>query len=106
MKVSEVTPEIIRDYCGISDNESDEILPALMSAAVSFIKNNTGLTAEEIDEHEDITYAYMVLVNEMFTAREYDKSSSRMTQQPNKTVETILGMHTKGSVYVGWSGET
>lgn len=103
MKVSEVNLPVLKDYCGISDDDSDEILVALMVAANSFIQSHTGLSAEEIDEHEDITYAYMVLVNDMYTSREYDKLSSKMSPQPNRTVETILSMHTKAEVYVGWS---
>lgn len=90
MKVSELTPTIIKDFCGISDTDSDEIIDILIPSAKAYIKDYTGLTDEQIDEHEDITYACMVLVNDMFTQRDYTLSSHK---QVAPTVKSILSMH-------------
>ena len=68
MKMSELTAGIVKDYCGISDDDS----------------------AEQCDEHEDISLACMVLVNDMFTQRDYTIS---MHRQISPTVKTILGMY-------------
>ena len=90
MKISELTPGLVKDYCGISDNDSDDIITALISAAKAYIKGYTGLTSEQCDEHEDITIACMVLVNDMFTQRDYTLSLHR---QVAPTVKAILSMY-------------
>ena len=90
MTISELTPAIIKDFCGISDNDSDDIIAALIPSAKAYISGYTGLTDEQLDEHEDITYACMVLVNDMFTQRDYTLS---LHKQVAPTVKTILNMH-------------
>lgn len=90
MKVSEVTAAFVKDFCGISDNDSDAIVAVMMSAAKDFIKGYTGLSEEQIDGFEDITDAYLILVNDMFSQRDYTLSSHK---QVNPAVKTILGLH-------------
>lgn len=91
MKMSEITPQIVKDYCGISDDDSDDIIEkVLLPAAREYIKGYTGLTAEQCDDHEDISIACMVLVNDMFSQRDYTIS---MHRQVSSTVKTILGMY-------------
>lgn len=93
MKISELNAEIVRDYCGISDNDSDDIIEnVLIPAAKAYIQGYTALTAEECDEHEELSTACMVLVNEMFSQRDYTISSHR---QPSPTVQTILSLYAK-----------
>ena len=91
MKISELTDQIIKDFTGISDDDSDDIVGnILMPAAKAYIKGYTGLTDAELDEHEDLTTAMCVLVNDMFTNRDYTISSHR---QLSPTVKTILSMY-------------
>lgn len=89
--MSELTPDIVKDYCGISDSDSDDVIRnILIPAAKKYIIGYTGLTAEQCDEHEDISLACMVLVNDMFTQRDYTINSGR---QLNPTVKTILDLY-------------
>lgn len=91
MKVSELTQQIIKDYCGISDDDSDNIIEkVLIPAARAYISGYTGLTAEQCDEHEELAVACMVLVNDMFTQRDYVLGPHK---QVSPTVKTILGMY-------------
>lgn len=91
MKMSELTPQIIKDYCGISDDDSDDIIEkVLLPAAREYIRGYTGLTAEQCDDHEDISIACMVLVNDMFSQRDYTIS---MHRQISPTVKNILCMY-------------
>lgn len=91
MKINEITLEIVRDYCGISDSDSDEIIKkVLMPSAEKFITGYTGLSAEEINAHEDLSTAFLVLVNDMYTQRDYTLSFQK---QINPAVSTILGMY-------------
>lgn len=103
MKVKDISLDVLKDYCGISDDDSDEILAALMPAARTFIREYTGLSDEEIGELEDLSYAYMVIVNDMFTNREYNSAQARMSTKLNPCAATILNMHSKN--LVGWSGD-
>ena len=92
MKISEVTCQQVCDYCGVSDaDESELIILAYMDAAKSFIAGYTGLTAGQLDEHDDIVPAYLVLINEMHTNRDYTVDKSSL----NPMVKQILGMHSE-----------
>ena len=93
MKVSEVTTEFISNYLRIDDvteTEKNE-LEIMRTSAVSYIKSFTGLDEEQIDEHEDITQALLLLVSVMFDNRNLyiDSKSANI----NKAVECILSMH-------------
>lgn len=91
MKMSELTAAIVKDFTGISDDASDtEITDLYMPAAKAYIIGYTGLTAEEIDEHDDLAIACCVLVNEMFSQRDYTIS---MHRQVSPTVKNILSMY-------------
>lgn len=95
MKVSELTAGIIKDFCGISDEDSDDIIAVLISSSKAYIRGYTNLTDEEIDGYEDITYACMVLANEMYSQRDYTVSTHR---QVSPTVKNILNMYAKNHV--------
>ena len=91
MKISDITPEMVKDYCGISDHDSDELIKnVLMPSAKAYISGYTGLSEREIDSHEDISHAFMVLVNDMYTQRDYTLSFQK---QVNPAVSTILGLY-------------
>ncbi|MBQ3916437.1 MAG: phage gp6-like head-tail connector protein [Ruminococcus sp.] len=91
MRISDLTAAVVKDYCGISDEDSDTIInDVLLPAAKAYIRGFTGLTEEQCDEHDDLTTACMVLVNDMFTSRDYTLSSHR---QVSPTVRTILSLY-------------
>ncbi len=87
MKLSEVTSAKIKAFCGVSDDE-DGMLEICAGAAKSYIKGYTGLDDTQIDEYEDITVAYLVLINDMYSSRDFssDKASNPVTAQ-------ILALH-------------
>ena len=88
MKLSEVTSAKIKAFCGVSDDE-DGMLDICAGAARSYIKNFTGLDDDQIDEYEDITVAYLVLTNDMYSSRDF--SSDRASQNP--LTAQILALH-------------
>jgi len=91
MKISELTAAQVKDYCGISDTDSDtDITNLYMPAAKAYILGYTGLTEAQIDDHADLAIAYCVLVNDMFSQRDYTISSHR---QLSPTVKNILSMY-------------
>ena len=88
MKLSEVTSAKIKAFCGVSDDE-DGMLEICAGAAKSYIKGYTGLDDTQIDKYEDITVAYFVLINDMYSSRDF--SSDRASQNP--VTAQILALH-------------
>lgn len=89
MKLSEVTLDVIRDFCGISDTDNNTLLQACFRAAVAYAVGYTGHTEAELDEYEDIPNAVMILTNDYFLFR----YSGMGNDKPNPAVEHILSMH-------------
>lgn len=93
MKVSMIG---IRDICGQVRQDEEYLTGAdrdylliLQKAAVEYVKSYTGLTDAEIDEHEDITAAVLVLISDMYDNRQMHVEKGSV----NRVVDTILGMH-------------
>ena len=81
------------DYARIDDPTEVEIreLEEMKKQAVAQIKSYTGLTEEELDQHEDITQALVLLIMDAFDNRNLyiEGKASNI----NKAVESILSMH-------------
>lgn len=93
MKISEVTVKELADYMRLdepSEVENSEI-ERMRSMAVSFMSDYTGLTADQLDEHENLTHALFILVTDFFDNRNLylDSKSTSI----NKSAECILKMH-------------
>lgn len=89
MKLSEVTLDRVKAYCGVSGTDSDGLLELIMDGARAFMLNYTGLTEEQAEEYSDLTLAYLVLVNEMFTNRTYTVDM----QSVNPFAAQIMGLY-------------
>lgn len=90
MKLSSLTLETIKDYCGVSDTDSDNLLTAMLEGAVSFVYNQTGLTEEQAEQYEDLSVAVLVLVYDMF----YNRCVLN-GEKVNPIAETILKQHSQ-----------
>ena len=87
MKLSELTPEIISEYVHI--DPADPLIPSMTAAAGAFVKSFTGLSDEEIDEHEDITIAALTIIADM-----YDQRTIQVVyDNVNWTAISILSLH-------------
>ena len=89
MKLSEVSLSIVKQHCGISGEDSDALLGVYMAAAKRLACDYTGLDETKIDEFEDITVAYLDMINEMFSQRAVMTSGTQM----NEFVRQILDIH-------------
>lgn len=90
MKVSEITVNNVVEYLRLEDGEYNEAeIENLLNVAKQFVKSYTGLTDEEIDQHEDFYIVIMILCQDMYDNRSYYVDKNNL----NKVVETILGMH-------------
>lgn len=93
MRVSEVTPKYLADYMRYDELEESEhlILETVLKAAMNYVKSYTGLSEEEIDKHEDITIAVIIIAVDMFENR--NLYLDYKYREMNKAVECILNMH-------------
>lgn len=92
MKISEVTDEFIYNFAKLDQPTKEEIadIEHAKAAAMSFIRSYTSLDDEDIDNLEDLTEAYLLLIIDFFDNRNYQMSQK---QYSNVTVTTILNMH-------------
>ncbi len=89
MKLSEVTIDIVMAHCGCSDVESKALIEVYMPAAKHYIAKYTAHTAEELDEFEDIPYAFLCIACEMFN----DRSMTVDIDKLNPLARSILDLH-------------
>lgn len=71
------------------DGQTDSELEMLKAAAIAFAKGYTGLTETELDIHEDITIAVLMLIADMYDNRQLQVDKNTI----NRTADTILGMY-------------
>ena len=93
MVVSDITVKNLADYLKLdySSLAEEEILElaAFLNAAETFIVDYTGLTLSQIDEHESLTVAIYVLVQDMYDNRTYYVDKNNL----NRVVSMILDMN-------------
>ncbi len=82
-----MTDAIIMEYCGM--DEAEPLLETYKAAAKAFILGYTGLTSQVLDNFEDLSVAYLILINDMSINRDYSVSKDTV----NPSVSSILNMH-------------
>lgn len=93
MKISELTKEYLADYLRLDEPGAIELseLEAMKTAAIEYAKNYTGLSIEEMDLHEDITVAIMILVSDYFENRAMYLDYKY--KEENSAVAKLLSLH-------------
>ena len=91
-KVSEVTCDELLAFCRIDDPDDDDIahIKRAMPVVRAFIRSVTGLGDDEIDAHEDITWAYLILVRDNYDNRSLQENAA---MKMNRTVSIILDQY-------------
>ena len=90
MKINELTADDILAYIKVEkDEQSAKEIALIMPAAKAHICSYTGMKAETLDEHEDITIAYLALCQHMFDNRTFAVDCKEV----NRVVESIIGLH-------------
>ena len=90
MVISEIKKQNVIDFLRLDDGQAqDKLLTAIMDAVRQYIMDYTGLTEDELDEHEDFYVAYMVLVQDMYDDRSYYVDKTNV----NRVVDSILFRH-------------
>ncbi len=92
MTISEVTVSYILNYLRVDDPTEIETaeVTAMLDQAKARIQAYTGLTADECDEHEDLTDALLLIISDSFDNRTMTFDKPVYT---NKAVTQILDLH-------------
>lgn len=92
MKISEVTiidlMEHAREY-NTTDDEVTRSFQNILDGGKAFLRSYTGLTDAQMDTHEDLTIALMVLAVDMYDNRTMVVEKATL----NPTAKIIMGMH-------------
>lgn len=95
MKISEIDTNYLCNYLKLEEVEEEQRkdLEVMKVAALEFVQNYTGLTLEEMEQHEDITIAAICIIADMFDNRNYylDYKNTKT----NQTVNCILNMYAR-----------
>lgn len=92
MKVSEISIQVLKEYCRVEDNSEDMLFTALLGAAKQFIKTQTGLDDAGIEEKEDLAVAVLIIGAEMYENRAYTMATNR-TVNINPAAEIIINQY-------------
>lgn len=89
MKPSEINAQTVLGFLRL-DGEPDDVSPdTLLAAAKSYIMSYTGLDEAEMDLHEEISIAILVLCSDLYDNRQTAVESDKV----NRTVWSILDLH-------------
>lgn len=88
MTISEIKKQNVADFLRL-DDASDTLLTPIMHAATKYILDYTGMTEDELDDHEDLYTAFMVLCQDMYDNRSMYVDKNNV----NRVVDSILFRH-------------
>ncbi|MBE6901585.1 MAG: phage gp6-like head-tail connector protein [Ruminococcaceae bacterium] len=94
MKLSEVTTDIVMAHCGCSDDESRELIEIYSPAAKKYVADYTSCTAEQLDEYDDIPYAFLCIACEMYSNRSMTVDVDRL----NPLAKSILDLRCRSFI--------
>lgn len=93
-KVSDITVDLVAEYIRLDgmDATEERQLSTFLTVAKDYIKNYTGL--DDLDEYADLVIVVYILCQDMYDNRVMYVEGSNI----NKTVQTILDMHTRNNL--------
>lgn len=93
IKIDDICRQIRTDKSYLTPDDT-ALIPILQKSATEYVKAYTGLDDDEVDSHEDITIAVLVIISDMYDNRQmYINNGSKGYINSNRVVETILNMH-------------
>lgn len=90
MKISQVTPDLVKQYAVIDIDDDDNLIEnVLMPSAKSYIMEYTGLDEDQIDKKESLTTAYIALCAFLYDNR----SMNIVNDKQNTVIRSFLDLH-------------
>lgn len=90
-RVSEIKIEDLKSYLRLTDIDKTEenYLNTIINSSISYVRNYTGLTDEELDKYSDIVAVIFILCQDLYDNRSLYVDKNNI----NKVVENILSLH-------------
>lgn len=88
-KVSQITYADVAEYLRLDGTAEQNTLNNMIGVAKAFMTGYTGLTTEQLDDHEDFVIVVFVLCQDMYDNRTLYVDNQNL----NKLVDAILGLH-------------
>lgn len=90
-KVSEIKIEDLKSYLRLTDIDKTEenYLNTIINSSISYVRNYTGLTDEELDKYSDIVAVIFILCQDLYDNRSLYVDKNNI----NRVVESILSLH-------------
>lgn len=90
-KVSKIKIEDLKSYLRLTDIDKteDNYLNTIINSSISYVRNYTGLTDEELDKYSDIVAVIFILCQDLYDNRSLYVDKNNI----NKVVESILSLH-------------
>lgn len=90
-KVSKIKIEDLKSYLRLTDIDKTEenYLNTIINSSISYVRNYTGLTDEELDKYSDIVAVIFILCQDLYDNRSLYVDKNNI----NKVVESILSLH-------------
>ncbi len=88
MTISEIKVETVQAYIR-ADDEELETLNILLTASKAAVMSYTGLTVDQLDEHEDLTVAVMLLCADLYDNRQFSVEHNRI----NPAAKLIMDLY-------------
>lgn len=90
-KVSEIKIEDLKSYLRLTDIDKTEenYLNTIINSSISYVRNYTGLTDEELYKYNDIVAVIFILCQDLYDNRSLYVDKNNI----NRVVESILSLH-------------
>lgn len=92
MKLSEVNLTFAKEYLRQDGSDDDKLIQMLVDASKNYVVNYTGLSLEELEQHEDVCIAVLVLIAEFYDNRTIS-INDKLNLRVNTMLESLLGRH-------------
>lgn len=94
MKLSEITLEVAKEYLRQDSNADDKIIELMLSSAKNYVVNYTGATLDDLEHHEDVCLAVLLLLAEFYDNRTIS-INDKLNLRKNEMLIDLLGRHSR-----------
>lgn len=88
MTINRIKEEDVLEYLRL-DEAQEALIKPMMKAAKQYILDYTGMSEDDLDDHEDLYVAFMVLMQDMYDTRAMYVDKANV----NRVVDSILFRH-------------
>lgn len=92
MRLSEIDLDLVKEYLRQDGDDDDRLIQLMIESAKSYLVNYTGATLEELEAHEDVCLAVLLLISEFYDNRTI-AINDKLNLRFNEMLTSLLGRH-------------